>query len=201
MASYLSAGQFNKVHGVARHGWRVSIARWHARSILLDPDGTLSFWAKKMILQPDGKIIFFGSFGGIGRLNSDGSVDSSFTIPRRVSLDGLDDGSGNAMNPGAVESAVLQPDGKLIVVGRFFFVITGPGTNVPRSCVTRFNSDGTFDPSFDPGTGALNTLEPADTVVRHAVRQNVGANSGKIIIQGDFDELTAISTSTVLWCD
>ena len=150
-----------------------------------------------MIVQPDGKIIVFNGFGrfngvnrfaSIARLNSDGSLDTAFDPGRGISLDGVDDGSGGALNPGFVHSVVLQPDGKIVVVGRFFHIITGPGTSVPRSCVARFNSDGTFDPSFDPGTGALNTLEPANTVVSHAVRQNVGANTGKIVIQGDFDE-------------
>ncbi len=189
-------GQFNQVHGVERH----SIAR-------LNTDGTLDLsfdsgsgpesLLRRMIVQPDGKIIVFGGFGrfsgvnrfaSIARLNSDGSLDTAFDPGRGISLDGVDDGSGGAVNPGGVLSVVLQPDGKIVVVGRFFHVITGPGTSVLRSCVARFNSDGTLDPSFDPGTGAVNTFDTINSVVSHAVRQNVGANSGKIVIQGDFDQ-------------
>jgi uncharacterized delta-60 repeat protein len=181
----LISGQFTKVHGVTRQG----MARLNTDGTLdpsFNPDGSLTNGAKQMILQPDGKIIFVGSFGGIGRFNSDGSLDPAFNVNRRVSLDGLDDGSGNATNPGVVQSAVLQPDGKIVVVGRFFFVITGPGTNVVRSCVARFNVDGTFDPSYDPGTGA-DSGGQFQTVVNHAVRQTIGPDSGKIILQGFFD--------------
>jgi len=182
----LVSGQFTKVHGVTRQG----MARLNTDGTLdpsFNPDSSLTHGAKDMILQPDGKIIFVGSFGGIGRLNSDGSLDSGFNVNRRVSFDGLDDGSGNATNPGVVEAAVLQPDGKVVVVGHFFYVITGPGANVERSGVARFNGDGTFDASFNPGTGALKSWDPFFTVVRYAVRQNAGPESGKIVIQGDFD--------------
>ena len=186
----LIAGRFSKVHGVPRY----RIARLNTDGTLdlsFDPgSGPLSF-LKGMILQTDGKIIIFGpNFGihngvdrpaGIARLNSNGSLDTAFDPGRGISVDGLDDGFGNATNPGAVWSAVLEPDGKIVVTGQFSFVITGPGTSVPRSCIARFNSNGSFDPSFDPGTGFTHTvLLPFAT---RAVRQS----SGKIIVQGDFD--------------
>ncbi len=185
----LIGGEFNKVHGVPHRG----VAR-------LNSDGTLDpsfdspfdtfaspFGTKAMIIQPDGKIIGLSLSGGIGRFNNDGSIDSSFKIPRILSLDGLDDDTGVASNPGVAYSAILQPDGKLIVVGTFFHVITGIGTSAARSCVARFNSDGTFDPSYNPGTGAANSSNPPATQVNYMARQTVGANSGKIIIHGNFD--------------
>ena len=181
----LIAGQFNKIHGVTRH----SLARLNINGTLdasFDSGDVAQYGAKTPIVQPDGKIIMLGLYGGIARLNGDGSLDASFRIPQVLSIDGLDDGSGNATYPGYATSAILQPDGKIVVVGRFFFVITGPGTSVVRSCVARFNSDGTFDPSYNPGTGA-NDGNPFDTVVSYAVRQRIGDNAGKIIIQGNFE--------------
>ncbi len=181
----LIGGDFNKVHGVMRRG----VAR-------LDSDGTLdpSFdpgnndvASKTMIVQPDNKIIVLGLFGGIARLNSDGSIDNSFTVPRVLSLDGVDDGSGGATSPGTAYSAVLQPDGKLVIVGRFFFVITGVGTSVARSGVARFNSDGSFDPSYNPGHGAVTSFDPFNMRVNYTARQSGGGNNGKIIIHGNFD--------------
>jgi uncharacterized delta-60 repeat protein len=182
----LIGGQFNKLHGVARQ----DIARVNADGTLdlsFTPDGFWTSGVKAFILQTDGKIIVLGPYGGIGRLNSDGSNDTSFDLNRVVSIDGFDDGSGGATYRGTVYSAVLQPDGKIVVAGNFFYVITGPGASVARSCVARFNSDGSFDPSFDPGAGASLGVNPFDTVVNFAVRQSLGTNSGKIVIQGQFD--------------
>jgi uncharacterized delta-60 repeat protein len=182
----LIGGQFNKVHGVARQ----SIARLNADGTLDLSFTTDSFWAsgvKAFILQTDGRIIVLGPYGGIGRLNSNGSNDNSFDLNRVVSLDGLDDGSGGATSRGTVYSAALQADGKIVVAGQFFYVITGPGTSVARSCVARFNSDGSFDSSYDPGAGASFSFDPFNTVVNFAVRQSLGANSGKIVLQGQFD--------------
>lgn len=97
-------------------------------------------------VQADGKILVGGTFsmlggGGsgttprslIGRLNRDGSLDTTF-------------------NPGAnnlVLALAVQPDGK-ILVGGVFTVLAG----VARAQIGRLNSDGTIDPTFDPGANA-----------------------------------------------
>jgi uncharacterized delta-60 repeat protein len=191
----LIAGQFSEVHGVARH----NIAR-------LNTDGTLDLslnssvgpdvGVANMVLQPDGKILianFFHAVNGVSRpasvarLNSDGSLDASFDPGRGISFDGADDGAGAATFPGSVYELILQPDGKVIVVGQFFFVITGPGVSVARSCIARFNSDGTFDPSYNPGAGAVQSDNPTNTFIFHAGRQSIGANAGKVVIAGFFD--------------
>jgi uncharacterized delta-60 repeat protein len=191
----LIAGQFSRVHGTVRNG----IARLNTDGTLdvsFDPGVGSDFGVGGIAVQTDGKIIisgFFQSFDGVGRqpglarLNSSGSLDSSFNPGGRISMDGSDDGNGNATNPGTVNSVILQTDGKFVVLGTFFFIVTGPGTNVARSCVARFNSDGTFDPSYNPGAGAVHSLGTFNTFVLHAVGQNVGANAGKIILQGSFD--------------
>jgi uncharacterized delta-60 repeat protein len=192
----LIAGQFSKVHGTARNG----IARLNTDGTLdltFDPGTGSDIGVGNIAVQPDGKIIIAGGFflrfngvsrpSAIARLNSNGSLDITSNLGRGISMDGSDDGSGNAISPGTVSSLVLQTDGKLVVFGNFFFIITGPGTNVARSCVARFNSDGTFDPSYDPGAGAVSSLGSFNTSVLNAARQNVGANAGKIILQGSFD--------------
>ena len=182
----LVSGEFSKVHGVTRLG----IARLNADGTLdqsFDP-GTTALDADSITLQPDGKIIIITNLSStinLARLNGNGSRDTSFNPSRGISLDGMDDGSGAATNPGTVYSVVLQPDGKVVVVGQFFFVITAPGVSVPRSCIARFNSDGSFDPSYNPGTG-FESDNPSP-LAAHAVRQSLGANSGKIVIQGSFD--------------
>lgn len=75
----------------------------------------------------------------------------------------------------------------MIVIGHFFYIITGPGTNVARSGIARFNSDGSLDADYDPGDGLVNTDDPAppyfNTYGRFAVRES----NGKIVVQGSFD--------------
>jgi uncharacterized delta-60 repeat protein len=97
--------------------------------------------------QSDGKIMIggqFTSFNGvsrnrIARLNDDGSIDTTF-------------------NPGTgandvVESIVVQLDGK-IIIGGSFYTYKGVG----RNGIARLNSDGSLDASFNPGSGANNSV-------------------------------------------
>jgi uncharacterized delta-60 repeat protein len=191
----LIGGQFSEVHGVVRHG----LAR-------LNVDGTLdlSFGGGAgsdngvggIAVLPDGKILiseFFSRYDGVSRIaiarlnGSDGSLDLSFNPGRGISRDGLDDGSGNATFPGTLLDVVLEPDGKMIVFGEFSFIITGPGTSVSRSCVARFNSDGTFDPTYNPGAGATISGGIFPPHMYNTARQALGANAGKMVVQGYFD--------------
>ncbi len=91
-----------------------------------------------LALQADGKIVVGGVFTGlggqsrnyIGRLNADGTLDTSF-------------------NPGAsnyVSSLALQADGRILVGGGFTTV-----GGQSRNYIGRLNADGTLDTSFNPG--------------------------------------------------
>jgi hypothetical protein len=73
---------------------------------------------------------------GIARLNSNGSLDSSF-----------DPGAG--LSEGEVLAIARQSDGQLIIGGSF-----SEFNGVPAGGVARLNSEGSFDFGFDPGTGA-----------------------------------------------
>lgn len=94
-----------------------------------------------MALQPDGKILVTGDFNmyngvarkGVARLHADGTLDNTF-----------DPGMGTL--PGGVEAIVLQPDGKMIIVGEF---TSYDGTTANR--IARLNIDGTLDATFTAG--------------------------------------------------
>ena len=99
--------------------------------------------ARAVFVQPDGKILVAGSGGPgqdvtVSRLNTDGSLDSSF------------DGDGTAVADfGGKEqayAAALQPGGEIIVAG----TATIP-SNGMRLAVVRFSGDGSLDASFGPG--------------------------------------------------
>src|SRR5450755_1727008 len=128
------AGGFGKVNGVARR----NIARLNTDGSLdltFDPAGSTDGSIVQVIRQTDGKFIIVGggtSAGGgatfttvngttrnnIARLNSDGSLDLSFDPGALISADGTISG-GVATFPGTVFQAVLQSDGKIVVVGEF----------------------------------------------------------------------------------
>jgi uncharacterized delta-60 repeat protein len=122
------------------------------RIVRLNSDGSLdaSFntgtgannLVKSMVLQADGKVLiagYFTSYNGvainrIARLNSDGSLDTSFNP-----------GTGASDN---VYSVALQSDGK-VLIGGSFTMYNGATSNR----IARLNSDGSLDTSFNSGTG------------------------------------------------
>ncbi len=128
-----------------------------------------------MAVQADGKILVVGGFttlGGqsrknIGRLNADGTLDTSFNP-----------GAGGATYP-YVSSLALQADGKILVAGGF---TTLGGQS--RNYLGRLNADGTLDPSFNPGAdGGVNSL---------ALQAD-----GKILVGGQFSTLDGQSRANI----
>ncbi len=92
----------------------------------------------KLALQPDGKIVFAGLQEDwlVGRLNSDGTPDSSFG------------NGGYAIGPGGYALA-LQPDGKILVANRNNFF---PQNTL--QVIKRLNTDGSPDTGFGSGGSA-----------------------------------------------
>src|SRR6266581_1650760 len=128
-----------------------------------------------LAVQADGKILVGGGFttlGGqsrnyIGRLNGDGTLDTSF-------------------NPGAVggafpyvSSVAVQADEK-ILVGGFFAILGGQF----RYGIGRLNPDGTLDTGFNPGAGI--------SVSSLAVQAD-----GKILVAGRFPALGGQSRTNI----
>ncbi len=150
----------------------------------LNPDGTPdgSFVAGNIpigfdginaaALQPDGKIVIVWgtlsrgvSFGGIARLNSNGSVDTTFT---------------NLFPAAIYESVVIQPDGKILVGGAFSVAFVSTHTeSVFYNGVVRLNADGSRDASFVPATSSVFETGRVTEVNSVALQVN-----GKILIGG-----------------
>ncbi len=154
----------------------------------LNPDGSLdeSFdpgatgSVSAIVVQPDGKIVVAGSFSGlggsrgatarpaIGRINSDGTLDTAFDV-----------GANNIAS-----ALALQPDGKILVGGAFTMLGGGGTGTTPRYNVARLNTDGTIDTSFDPG---------ANTPVYALTLQA----DGKILVAGSFATLGGGDNGTI----
>jgi len=119
----------------------------HIQAQQLDPNFKPSVeWSYGRVFdfekQPDGKIILAGDFQifdnvaqqHLVRINPDGTPDPSFNT-----------GAGPDQR---IVDIVLQPDGKLLVLGPFTSF-----DNQPAKDLVRLNSDGSIDVTFDTGTG------------------------------------------------
>jgi len=97
--------------------------------------GQASFIVKSQTVQSDGKIIMVGDIDDIParncfilRLNSDGSLDTSFNLTGKIIY--------NEMR--TVNKVLIQNDGKIVVGGR----------RSGKVVLMRYNSDGTVDTTF-----------------------------------------------------
>ncbi|RYJ39481.1 RTX toxins and related Ca2+-binding protein [Flavobacterium anhuiense] len=111
-----------------------------------DPDFITGFGAdgiiESIIVQSDGKILVGGHFkkfndvpfAGLVRLNSNGSIDENFNV-------------GNGFDK-YVYTIALQSDQKILVGGSFLAF-----NGISQKRISRLNSDGSFDSTFDSGTG------------------------------------------------
>jgi uncharacterized delta-60 repeat protein len=141
------AGAFTSYNDTARN----RIARLNVDGSLdssFDPGAGADGSVNGIALQNDGKVVIVGGFSnyngtsrsGIARLNSNGSLDTSF-----------DPGTGTGLF--APRQAVIQTDGKIVIAGSF---TSYNGTG--RNGVARVNSNGSLDTSFDPGSGSDRTV-------------------------------------------
>ncbi|MCB0381028.1 MAG: delta-60 repeat domain-containing protein, partial [Flavobacteriales bacterium] len=125
-----------------------------------------SYWIHSIKIQSDGKILVGGSFTsfngfskkGLVRLNNDGTIDNTFNI-------------GTGPNS-EVRDIVIQPDGKIIIVGNFSHI-----DGVLRSKIARINIDGSLDSSFNANIH--------NDIIHTIFKVNIQSN-GKILIGGDF---------------
>ena len=126
-------------------------------------------------VQSDGKLVVVGAFNkygsnangsnnGIIRLNTDGSVDNSFTVGTAAT-------TGSSNGSGFVYAVDIQNDGKIIIVGNF-----DKYNLVDRGGVARLNSDGTLDSSFDSNPGFDGSAY--DVVVNSSTQHIYLANGG-----------------------
>jgi len=127
-------------------------------------------------VDASGRILIGGSFSmynnvqraRLARLNSDGTLDATFTI-------------GTGMAGGVVNAIAVQADGKIIVVGAF----TG-FNGVAQNRVVRLNADGSRDASYNIGTG------PNADVYAVSIDQD-----GKAVIGGGFATVNGIARAGI----
>ncbi|WP_375436715.1 T9SS type A sorting domain-containing protein [uncultured Hymenobacter sp.] len=141
----------------------------------LTQGGTIS----AILVQADGSILIGGSFDNFNsngqqlrwlvRLTSAGMVDPSFVV------------NTTNINLGPIAALAQQPDGKLLIGGSFIQVDGQPAGRIARLLL-----DGTLDNSFQPGTGANNT-----------VRSITLEPDGDIVIGGVFTQVNGVARGRV----
>lgn len=95
--------------------------------------------ANSVIILPDGKILAVGIYlghVGVFRFNANGSLDTTFDTDGKVNHVIGAQSAGN--------DAVLQPDGKIVIVG-----FVQPMNDSQKFTVFRLNPDGSLDTSFN----------------------------------------------------
>lgn len=125
---------------------------------------------------PDGKLVVGGTFtqfNGINRrylarLDTNGRVDGPFN-------------TSNGANNSVTDLAV-QTDGRLVIVG-FFTSYAG----ITRNSVARIDTNGSLDPTFNPGSGANG---PANKVLIQP--------DGRVIIAGTFTQYNGVAVARVI---
>jgi uncharacterized delta-60 repeat protein len=134
---------------------------------------------RRVAVQPDGKILISGRLRGIAgaydalviRLNDDGSPDSTF------STDGI-----AVLNLGSfdeeVTAMVLQPDGKILLGGRF----QDPLSSTDMAFVCRVLPNGNLDGSF--GNGAISFAQISAGNSMENIQDMVLHPNGNIFLSG-----------------
>lgn len=167
-------GEFYSYNGTSRS----RIARLNADGSLDDsfnPGLGADNTVYAIALQTDGKVLIGGAFTSIdgttrayiARLNANGSLDNSFNV-----------GSGLS---GYCHSIAVQSDGKVLIAGGF----TNYNGTIRRR-IGRLNTDGSLDGTFNPGTGANNSIQSM------AIQSD-----GKILIGGAFSSYNSTSRDKI----
>ncbi|MBK7946076.1 MAG: hypothetical protein IPJ85_12585 [Flavobacteriales bacterium] len=174
----LLTGSFNRIQNIERR----SIARLLPTGDLDTTFQTyLSGYVSCALILPDGRILIAGGLQVFGdtisrpmlMLHPNGSVDESFD-------------AGVTGNSFPARQIMLQPDGRILVVGQF---IQWNGA-VARGIV-RLNPDGSRDMSFNTGTG------PTGGDVRGVALQS----DGRILIAGGFNSVNGVAVGRIARLD
>ena len=177
---YLIGGDFNVVGGAVHS----NIARINAdgsvdTAFTLATDGPVS----RIVVLSDGGALVVGSFRN--------ARDSETTDPvsrlniLRLTPAGTIDTTFSPLVNGAVATAVVQPDGKILLGGGFTIIQPSGGLQYSRNRLARLNADGSLDLDFNP---AFSELVSAVAL----------QSDGKILVGGRFSALYPSGSTAIV---
>ncbi len=144
-------------------------------SIVAEADGGLIVVGEHASTDP-------GTWSGVARLTADGTLDPTFNPGSGASFS-------YPWNPTlymSVSAVAVQPDGKIIIGGKFTSY-----NGVPRGGIARLNADGSLDTSFNPGTG-VRYVVPYDPNRIGWVNAVMVQADGRIVIGGSFNRVNGV---------
>ncbi|WP_298223633.1 hypothetical protein [Flavobacterium sp.] len=191
-------GYFTTFNGVTCNG----VARLNANGTLdttFNVGTAANFSISTVLVQSDGKIILFGGFSsfngvskrGIVRLNSNGSIDTTFIT-----------GTGLI---GTVKCATELPDGKILFSGSL-----NTYNSINTSPMMRLNPDGTKDTTFSMNSNTTTNIEnfvlqPDGKIIIGGTTfptgiRNVGKLSANGATDGTFNFNTHLGPNGPVYC-
>ncbi len=135
---------------------------------------------------PDGKILVAGDFNyyngiqrySIVRLNTNGSIDMSFTMPSPYGYKHV------------ITDILVQTDGRIVLSGFF---------NTPSAKrVVRLMSDGSFDTSFTQGDLSGSIDHNQIGVGGYPISKLIAQPDGKILVVGAFTKYNGVDTKSIV---
>lgn len=172
-------GAFSSYNGTLRNGIAL-VATNGSLDTSFNPGQGFNGAVYALAFQTNGELLVGGAFTSyngspckyLALLNLNGTLDTSFNV-------------GTNLN-GTVNAVAVQPNGQVIVGGNFTSVAGVSGQNY----LARFNPDGSFDPSFDPGSGA------------NAAVFALGLQpDGNLIVGGEFTQMNGRSANYIARVD
>lgn len=136
-----STGSIDPTFGVNGYGFINNMPYGYVRKINVMPDGKVYVLG---IVQGIG-----GTLAGLGRLNANGSIDTTFGDDNRGAVQ-VAAGAKIYFNPTQFPiDMIVQDDNRVVVVGTI-------DSDNEVAFMQRFNDDGTLDTSFDGASGSAN---------------------------------------------
>ena len=154
--------------------------------------GYTNNYGRASAIQSDGKILIGGDFYyyngvqrlGIARLESNGTLDTTF-IPTEL----------NSYYRVVVTSIVVQPDGKILLLGNF----SPPTPGAIMKNIIRLNSNGSIDTGFTMGSisGSVSFQSISVSLVTPLAKLALQSD-GSIIVVGAFTKYNGVNVKSIV---
>jgi len=152
----------------------------------LNADGTLDStyiinplsYVSAIALQADGKVLIAGAFTQVFPVNSSTAVSTSYVA--RINTDGSIDTSFEPSPNAAVTTLAVQSDGGIVMGGNFTQLTPTNTATTNLNCLARVNLDGSLDSTLAPDT--------TGRVSATALQSN-----GQILIGGNFTSINGVT--------